>query len=112
MCKKVWPTYFLFFFEQVLVILLIITFYQKKGTYINCSKLLLPLPQRVVSQAIKVIPPKLNDDKTERDNSKVYKYFEIFCYQINSIHLSINHLQSKKNYFVIIVRLFSILVDR
>ena len=71
MCKKVWPTYFLFFFEQVLVILLIITFHQKKGTYINCSKLLLPLPQRVVSQAIKVIPPKLNDDKTERDNSKV-----------------------------------------
>ena len=74
MCKKVWPAYFLFFFEQVLVILLIITFYQKKGTYINCSKLLLPLPDRVVSQDMKVIPPKLkNDDKIEEDDSKVYK---------------------------------------
>ena len=74
MCKKVEPTYFVPFFQQLLLILLIITLYQKKGTYINCSKLLLPLPDRVVSQDMKVIPPKLkNDDKIEEDDSKVYK---------------------------------------
>ena len=74
MCKKVEPTYFVLFFQQLLLILLIITLHQKKGTYINCSKLLLPLPDRVVSQDIKVIPPKLNnDDKIEEDDSKVYK---------------------------------------
>ena len=74
MCKKVEPTYFVPFFQQLLLILLIITFHQKKGTYINCSKLPLPLPDRVVSQDIKVIPPKLNnDDKMTEDDLKVYK---------------------------------------
>ena len=74
MCKKVETTYFVPFFQQLLLILLIITLHQKKGTYINCSKLPLPLPDRVVSQDMNLIPPKLkNDDKIEEDDSKVYK---------------------------------------
>ena len=76
MCKKVETTYFVPFFQQLLLILLIITLHQKKGTYINCSQLPLPLPGRVVSQDIKVIPPKLNnDDKMAEDDLKVYKAF-------------------------------------
>ena len=73
MCKKVLPTYFVHFSQQLLLILLNITLHQKKGTYINCTKLQLPLPERVVNQVIKVIPPKLNDIPTENDELKVYK---------------------------------------
>ena len=72
MCKKVEQTYFVLIFQQLLLILLIITLHQKKGTYINCSKLQLPLPDRVVSQDIKVIPPKLNKERrTEENDLKV-----------------------------------------
>ena len=73
MCKKVVPTYFVPFFHQLLLILLNITLHQKKSTYINCTKFRLPLPERVLSQGIKVIPPKPNNNPTERDDLKVYK---------------------------------------